>query len=163
MRVLGVGSPFLHDSAAALVVDGNIVAAAEEERFNRKKHAPRCVPVAAARYCLAEAGLSINEIDAIAFPWSPASYRRDLPAYLRRTWRTRPSRAFKALKRRRHEQRWREQNIARLVRELGGKRVPPVKWVDHHLSHAASCYYVCGWDDAAILTIDAIRAGCGRV
>ena len=154
MKILGLGSPFLHDPSAALVVDGRIVAAVEEERLNRKKHAVRCLPTLAARYCLEQGGIGIDDVDAIAFPWSPASYRRDLPAYLQRTWRSRPSRAFKAMRGAKEEQRWREKNISRVLEELGARRAPRVTWVDHHIAHAASCYYVCGWDETAILTID---------
>ena len=97
MKILGLGSPFHHDPAAALLVDGEIVAAAEEERFSRNKHATRELPIQAARFCLERAGIHVDEIDRIAFPWSPESYRRDLPAYLKRTWLRRPSRAVKAL------------------------------------------------------------------
>ena len=65
MRILGV-SAFYHDSAAALVVDGKIVAAAQEERFTRRKH-DSGFPAEAVRYCLAEAGLTLGDIDHIAF------------------------------------------------------------------------------------------------
>ena len=154
MKILGLGSPFKHDPSAALVVDGVTIAAAEEERFNRRKHAVGDIPVNAARYCLEAGSVGIDEIDAIAFPWSPRSYRRDLLPYLKRTWRSRPSRAFKAVAARAHEVRWRSQHIARVVKAVGGSRVPPVEWVDHHQAHAASCYYLTGWDRAAILTVD---------
>ena len=78
MRVLGLNGVF-HDPAAALVVDGHIVAAAEEERFSRRKHGKRPVPFAtwelpeqAAAWCLAEAGLDPSDVDAVAYSYDPA-------------------------------------------------------------------------------------------
>ncbi|MEM7260670.1 MAG: carbamoyltransferase C-terminal domain-containing protein [Planctomycetota bacterium] len=154
MKVLGLGSPFLHDPAAALVVDGEIVAAVEEERFSRNKHATRELPVHAARYCLETAGLSADDVDVIAFPWSPDSYRRDLGAYLSRTWQTRPSRALKAIRNRKKERRFREENIAKTLDALGATRHPRIEWVDHHIAHIASSYWLSGWENSALLSID---------
>src|ERR687889_257350 len=81
MRVLGVNALF-HDPSAALVVDGHVVAAAEEERFSRRKHGKRPVPFAAwelpelaARWCLAQAGLDISDIDAVAYSFDPGMTR----------------------------------------------------------------------------------------
>src|SRR3712207_2033745 len=78
MRVLGINAVF-HDPAAALVVDGDIVAAAEEERFSRRKHGKDPVPfstwelpVQAARWCLREAGLEASDLDAVAYSYDPA-------------------------------------------------------------------------------------------
>ena len=94
MNVLGI-SCFYHDAAAALVCDGKLVAAAHEERFTRKRHDPD-VPVEAVKYCLAEAGLSIDDIDYVAFYDKPfvkfferilmtylATYPRSLPSFLK--------------------------------------------------------------------------------
>ena len=98
MKVLGFGGPFfLHDPAAAIVVDGRIVAAAEEERFVRKKHAVGLPPVESIRYCLAEAGLRPEDIDAVAFPWSFKEFDRKKWRYAARTFLSEPSRAYKAL------------------------------------------------------------------
>ncbi|MCA8959399.1 MAG: carbamoyltransferase [Planctomycetes bacterium] len=154
MKILGLGSPFLHDPAAALVVDGEIIAAVEEERFSRNKHATRELPIGAARYCLEMAGIEADAIDIVAFPWSPDSYRRDLPSYLRRTWQTRPSRAWKAIRNRHHELRFRRRNVEATFAKLGASRTPRIEWVDHHLAHVASSYYLSGWRNAALLSVD---------
>ena len=81
MRVLGI-SAYYHDSAAAIVVDGKIVAAAQEERFTRRKHDPR-FPANAARYCLEAAGTTLGEVDLIAFYDKPfLKFERLLETYL---------------------------------------------------------------------------------
>ena len=71
MIVLGVTGPALHDNSAALFVDGRLVAAAEEERFIRIKHAKRRQPVNAIRFCLAQAGIGPDEVDVVAYPYAP--------------------------------------------------------------------------------------------
>src|SRR5688572_22144156 len=83
MITLGINAAF-HDSAAALVVDGRLIAAAEEERFSRIKHAKRPVPFsawelphAAIDYCLAEAGVSLRDVDHVAYSFSPEVFARD--------------------------------------------------------------------------------------
>jgi carbamoyltransferase len=81
MRILGL-SAFYHDSAAALVVDGRIVAAAQEERFTRKKHDAR-YPVHAIEYCLAQGGIALDQIDHVAFYDKPfLKFERLLETYL---------------------------------------------------------------------------------
>src|SRR6185369_15523907 len=149
--ILGI-SAFYHDSAAALVVDGEIVAAAQEERFSRKKHDPG-FPDQAIAYCLKEAGLTIEQLDYIAFYDKPltkfdrlletylafapagfASFRLAIPIWLkdklhmRRTLRTR----------------------------FGGASRAPLVFTDHHESHAASAFFPSPFDSAAILTIDGV-------
>ena len=71
MKILGIASPFGHDPSAALMIDGKVIAAVEEERFIRKKHADGEMPVNAIKYCLDEANLNINQIDYIAFYEKP--------------------------------------------------------------------------------------------
>ena len=81
MRILGI-SAFYHDSAAALVVDGKVVAAAQEERFTRRKHDPG-FPASAVRYCLAEAGIGASELDHVVFYEKPfLKFERLLETYL---------------------------------------------------------------------------------
>ena len=70
MIVLGLSGALTHDPSAALFVDGHLVSAAEEERFLRDKHAKRCWPLHAARYCLEAAGISAAQVDAVAFPFA---------------------------------------------------------------------------------------------
>lgn len=155
MIILGLGAPFLHDSAAALLVDGKIAAAVEEERFSRNKHAIRALPIAAAHYCLEVAGVQPSDVQVVAFPWSAESYRRQRWRYIRRCLRGRTSRAWKALTRGRAESRERERRVAETLRAVG---IDPagveVVYVDHHQAHASSCYHLSGFKDAAIMSID---------
>ena len=87
MRILGINAVF-HDPAAALVVDGEIVAAAEEERFSRRKHGKQAVPFStweqpaqAAAWCLAQAGLSAEDLDAVGYSYDPALVEPGLPGH----------------------------------------------------------------------------------
>ena len=87
MIILGLSGALNHDPSAALLVDGEVVAAAEEERFIRDKHAKNRMPLEAARYCLAEAGISAAEVDVVAFPYAPIGL--NTPArwhFARRYW-----------------------------------------------------------------------------
>ena len=97
MNILGMTGPALHDNSAALFVDGKLVAAAEEERFIRIKHAKRRQPVNAIKFCLAQAGIQPSEVDVVAYPYvhvgltSPARWY-----YARRHWYE-PARALRAI------------------------------------------------------------------
>jgi carbamoyltransferase len=147
MRVLGVNGVF-HDPAAALVADGVIVAAAEEERFSRRKHGKPPVafstwelPEQAMAWCLAEAGLAPEDLDAVAYSYDPALglppgsditaaeweglrtlYVRRAPLFLRTA--------------------------------LPGLDPARVRFVAHHVAHAASAHFAAGWDDCAVLVLD---------
>jgi carbamoyltransferase len=130
------------DAAAALVIDGKLVAAAEEERFSGKKHTGD-FPIQAIRFCLAEAGISIDEIDEIAhgFDYSPYRdlYRRDgISADLY-------CRVFS-----------REALLAQVRRDLPGFPEEKVHSVGHHLAHAASAAYTSGWDESLVVVNDAM-------
>ena len=101
MKILGIGCSSFHDPSAALLIDGRLVAAAEEERFTRQKHAYGQNPTRAARFCLTRAGILPEEIDRVAYPWSADiirekrwQYARSRPA--RRCAPTRTSRSFSA-------------------------------------------------------------------
>ncbi len=155
MLILGIGSFLEHDPAAALLADGRVVAAAEEERFSRRKHARRELPVRAAAYCLNEAGVSGADVDLVAVPWSEAAYYRHLWRFVRRTWRTKPSHAVKAVTKARarnvEKRRW----VAETLRSVG---IDPagveIAWVEHHIAHASSAFHLSGFHEAAILTLD---------
>lgn len=163
--ILGI-SAFYHDSAAALVVDGGIVAAAQEERFTRKKHDPS-FPREAVAYCLKEAELRPNQLDYIAFYDKPlAKFERLLETYL--AFAPAGFRSFATalpvwLKEKLH--------LRRLIRKgVGGADQAPLVFLDHHESHAASAFFPSPFDEAAILTIDgvgewtttALGHGCGN-
>ncbi|MEZ4295953.1 MAG: carbamoyltransferase [Polyangiaceae bacterium] len=150
MRVLGI-SAYYHDSAAALVDGGKIVAAAQEERFSRKRHDPR-FPKEAINYCLGEAFLQGSDLDAVAFYDGPVlTFDRVVKSFAAAS---RPDAAqFSAAMR---SMLGVKARVAAHVEEaLGG---PPAKllFADHHLSHAASAFYPSPFEDAAILTVDGV-------
>jgi carbamoyltransferase len=147
--VLGI-SGLYHDSAAALVADGEIIAAAQEERFTRKKH-DRRFPANAVNYCLAEAFIEPGDLDLVAYYDNPAlTFDRGLrnfaaiapqgQAAFRDTVQSILGEKFQV-----------EEKVAQA---LGEQR--PLWYVDHHLSHAASAFYPSPYDAAAILTVDGV-------
>src|SRR6516164_8552481 len=149
--ILGI-SAFYHDSAAALVVDGDIVAAAQEERFTRKKHDPG-FPARAIAYCLEEAGLPLEKLDFIAFYDKPLTkFERLLETYL--AFAPVGLRSFCMamplwLKDKLHMRRT-------IRRGLGGATKARIVFMDHHESHAASAFFPSPFEEAAILTIDGV-------
>jgi carbamoyltransferase len=161
MRVLGI-SCWYHDAAVCLVEDGEIVAAAQEERFTRVKH-DAAFPTQALRYCLAEAGAS--EIDAVAFYDKPIL---KLHRILETSLSTAPRgvRPFvRAVPSWLREKLWIEPRILEGLRATGvrlrvaGDRAASeagVLFPEHHLSHAASAFYPSPFDEAAVLTIDGV-------
>jgi carbamoyltransferase len=148
--ILGI-SAFFHDSAAALVVDGRILAAAQEERFTRKKHDPS-FPTQAIAYCLREGGLTSSGIDYVAFYEKPlAKFDRLLETYL--AFAPRGFLSFcKAMPP------WLKEKLhmPRVIRQglpgFNGRLV----FVDHHESHAASAFFPSPFEEAAILTLDGV-------
>lgn len=147
MRVLGVNAIY-HDPAAALVVDGEIVAAAEEERFSRRKHGKRPVPFAAwelpelaARWCLAEAGLTAADVDVVTYSYDPALVRppeetgmRDPWDHLRTTYAQRAPQF--------------------LATALPGLDPDAVRFVPHHVAHAASAGLAAPHPESSVLVLD---------
>lgn len=156
MRVLGIAAPFGHDHSAALLVDGKVIAAVEEERFTRKKHADGQLPVNSVKYCLKTAGLKPNEIDYVAFPWSIKALRQHRWQYLQRTLWTRPSRAFKKFFRNERELAGEKRFIGDTLQQCGfDPDKVNLKWVEHHIAHAASAFFFSGMKEAAVLSLDA--------
>ena len=150
MTVLGI-SCFYHDAAAALVRDGEVVAAAQEERFTRRKHDPE-FPAHAVAYCLAEAGLEAADLDAVAFYDKPLlTFERLLETYL--TYAPRGLASFvKAMPVWLRRKLW----IPDLLRtELGGYEGPLV-FSEPHRSHAASAFFPSPFERAAVLTTDGV-------
>ena len=151
MNVLGI-SAFFHDSAAALVQDGRIVAAAEEERFTRRKHDDR-FPERAAAWCLQEAGITADRLDAVIYYEKPlVKFERLLETAL--AFAPRGFRSFAAamppwLQRKLHLPR-------EIDRGLGGAYTGPILFATHHESHAASAFFPSPFEDAAILTLDGV-------
>lgn len=149
MNVLGI-SCFYHDSAAALLRDGELVAAAHEERFTRKRHDPD-LPRNAVAYCLKEAGIGIDEVDYVAFYDKPfIKFERILLTYLATFPRSLPS-FSKAIPIWLKEKLWIPSLIAR---ELGYRG--EVLFAEHHQSHAAAAFLPSPYEEAAILTVDGV-------
>jgi carbamoyltransferase len=166
VSILGI-SAFYHDSAACLVVDGEIVAAAQEERFTRIKH-DHNFPLNAARYCLSEAGITAEELNYVGFYDKPLlKFDRLLETYLDYA----PSgfsSFLKALPLWMKEKLWMPDLIRtelgkaggetdeRAAKKLGKKFEWKLLFGDHHESHAASAFYPSPFEEAAILTIDGV-------
>jgi carbamoyltransferase len=149
VRILGI-SAYYHDAAAALIEDGQIVAAAQEERFTRIK-GDASLPHHAIGYCLDEAGIDLYDLDHVVFyeqplwkfdrlltsylvtaPWGLRSFLTAMPVWLtQKLWLTR-----------------------HIARELGWPG--PIACCSHHLAHAASAFYPSPWEEAAILTVDGV-------
>lgn len=151
--ILGI-SAFYHDSAAALVLDGKLIAAAQEERFTRIKH-DAAFPVGAITYVLAEAGVRLEEVTAVAFYDKPflkferllETYHAMAPAGLKSFLRAMPV--------------WIKDKLfmKRLIRRKlapMGKVSAPILFSEHHLAHAASAFYPSPFEEAAILTVDGV-------
>jgi carbamoyltransferase len=149
-HVLGI-SCYYHDSAAALLRDGVVVAACQEERLSRKKH-DSDFPARAVKYVLREAGIGPGDLDAVGFydkpllkfermlstyvatfPASFSSFRTAMPVWIK-------------------EKLWVPSHIRRELRPYSG----PIYFAEHHMSHAASCFLVSPFDEAAILTVDGV-------
>jgi len=148
-RVLGL-SAYYHDSAACLLVNGRVVAAAQEERFTRKKHDQR-FPSAAVAWCLREAGVGIEDVDVIGFYEKPlVKFQRLLETYVAVAPRGLRS-YLMAMPIWLGEKLWIADGIRR---ELNTDR--PIRFGDHHESHAASAFYPSPFEEAAVLTIDGV-------
>ena len=156
MRILGI-SAFYHDSAAALIDDGRVIAAAQEERFSRRKHDAR-FPRNAVAYCLEEAGVRLGDVDHVAFYDKPfLKFERLLETYL--TFAPRGFRSFRmALPI------WLKEKLfqKRLLRQELEPFAPDYDWderllfAEHHQSHAASAFFPSPFEEAAVLTMDGV-------
>lgn len=156
MTILGI-SAFYHDAAAALVTDGRVLAAAQEERFTRVKH-DAAFPVNAIRYCLDHAGIGLRSVDAVVFYDKPLlKFERLLETY----YAFAPSgfRSFhKAMPVWLREKLFHKRELRRGLRDAqrGDPKGIPLLFPDHHLSHAASAFYPSPFDEAAVLTVDGV-------
>ncbi len=157
MNILGI-SAYYHDSAAALVRDGEIVAAAQEERFSRKKHDAR-FPVGAIDSCLQQGGIALADIDEVVFYDKPlVKFERLLETYL--SYAPQGFRSFVAampiwLK----EKLYLKATLKKELAALGGikeKDLPALLFAEHHQSHAASAFYPSPFERAAVLCLDGV-------
>lgn len=156
-KILGI-SAYYHDSAAALLVDGQLIAAAQEERFTRKKHDPG-FPEKAIEYCLKEAGIGVIDLDAVVFYDKPLlKFERLLETYV--SYAPRGFRSFLAampvwLK----EKLFLKSTLQTELSNLGGlkkNQLPKLLFTSHHESHAASAFFPSPYENAAVLCLDGV-------
>ncbi|HYN01996.1 MAG TPA: carbamoyltransferase [Vicinamibacteria bacterium] len=148
--VLGI-SCFYHDSAAALLKDGVVIAAGQEERFSRKRH-DSDFPSKAIRYVLHEAGIRPDELDAVGFYDKPLlKFERMLSTYVA-TFPSSFNSFRKAMPVWLHEKLWVPSIIRKELKPYKG----PILFAEHHVSHAASCFLPSPFEEAAILTVDGV-------
>ena len=159
--MLTLGLSNMRDAAAALVENGRVIAAAEEERFVRSKHVT-ALPVHAVRYCLQAAMIRLSDVDAVAVPWKywqlGRRARLAIGSMLRspQLFRVKGARSVERLA---HE--WKELAFLRsyLSRRIDGTPCPPPVFLDHHLCHAASAMLVSPFTRAAVLVVDGASEG----
>lgn len=154
MKLLGI-SAYYHDSAAAIIIDDKIVAASQEERFSRTKH-DKSFPILSCKYCLQESNLNISDLDYIVFyekpimkfdrllesiiehaPLSYKMYLKAMPIWLKDKLNMRSL-------------------IRKELRHEFGKFNVPIRFIEHHWAHAASAFFTSGFEESAILVIDAV-------
>src|SRR5450759_4640274 len=168
MNVLGI-SAYDHDSASAIVRDGVVVNAAQEERFTRKKHDPG-FPVNAIQWCLADAGVAARDVDRVAFYDKPfLKFERLLETYL--AFAPRGFKSFRtAMPVWLSEKLFQKDLLLKELRAIDAALGTPEKllFAEHHFSHAASAFYPSPFEQAAVLTMDGVgewatsSAGAGR-
>lgn len=129
VKILGISGAFGHDAAAALVVDGKVIAACEEERFTRSKRSWRQPALHSVDACLRIGDVSVSDLDCIAVGWDPSLAPQD-------------HRLADNLK------------LFLSSYRLAGQKIPPVRFVPHHRAHAALAYFTSGFDEACILVAD---------
>ena len=156
MRILGI-SAFYHDSAAALVRDGEIIAAAQEERFTRKKHDSR-FPSKAVQYCLAQEGVNLSDVDFVAFYDKPfLKFERLIETYV--AFAPRGLRSFAMamplwVREKLFQKNLLHNELKRFSKEFDWER--RLLFAEHHQSHAASAFYPSPFENALILTMDGV-------
>ena len=156
MRILGI-SAFYHDSAAALVRDGEIVSAAQEERFTRKKHDSR-FPSNAVEYCLSQEGVGLSDVDFVAFYDKPfLKFERLLETYV--AFAPRGLRSFAMamplwVREKLFQKNLLHNELKQFSKEFDWEH--RLLFAEHHQSHAASAFYPSPFEDALILTMDGV-------
>ncbi|UAW63798.1 carbamoyltransferase [Mycoavidus sp. HKI] len=162
MRILGINSAY-HESSASLVIDGKIIAAVEEERFTRKKHAkeasvtsPTELPENSIRFCLAHAGLTAADLDGVAYSFDPSMRQQEFELDSLSQpgdWGSAEGEKIFLSELR---------QIPKAIDQFLGRHFgDQFSFVPHHIAHAASSFYPSGFEQAAILVVDGIgEAGC---
>jgi carbamoyltransferase len=148
LNIIGI-SAYYHDAACCLLRDGNLVCAAEEERFSRLKHDPG-LPWRAFRFCLEQGGLALTDVDLIAY------YEDPVKKLSRQVWMSLQPTASQPLRAQLFQRL--STNLGRVEREIREELgfQGPIEIVDHHHAHAASSFYFSGFDQAAVMTVDGV-------
>ncbi len=168
LKPAGVSAtPLIHDTSAAISKNGKIIAAVEEERFVRIKHATGVFPLRSISYCLKEAGVTFSDLDSIVIPIDPDLKRRDvfnIRNLNRLMYRLKIASKFKeesslinpVFHYLDDKKKLKMRILTFLKNTFGDQKYPEMMFLGHHLCHAASCFYPSGFDDAAMITIDGI-------
>lgn len=155
MKILGVSGALGHDSSAALLIDGHLVASCEEERLIRDKHAKGRMPVESVRWCLEYAGLKPSDLDAVAIPYAPIGLCRKERWHYALRYAYAPDRALDALFNGNRRYRRYVKQVRGMLKSLGfDLNQTPIVPVEHHLSHVSSAYHLSGFERAAVLSLD---------
>ena len=156
LTVLGLSGALMHDASAALYIDGRLIAAAEEERFIREKHAKNRMPLNAAKFCMEFGGVKPGDIDVVAFPFAKVSLLSPARWHFAKRYWYAPERSIDALLNGNRHYHRNVKRVRGLLDELD------IEWekiefdaVEHHIAHASSAYHLSGFDEkTAILGID---------
>ena len=171
LKPAGVSAtPLVHDTGAAISKNGKIIAAVEEERFARIKHATGIFPIQSISYCLKEAGVTFSDLDSIVIPMDPDLKKKD--AYnirgitdikqlmyrkkITSKFKEESSLAKSAFHYLDDKNKLKMRILTFLKNSYGDQNYPELMFLGHHLCHAASCFYPSGFDDSSIITIDGI-------
>lgn len=154
--VLGLSGALNHDPSAALYIDGKLVAAAEEERFVRDKHAKNRLPYESAKFCIEEAGIKPEDVDVVAIPFAPISITEPHRWHFAKRYWYAPDRALDAIFNGNRRYRRYKKKVTWLLEQLGiNPKDVEIESVEHHMAHASSAYHCSGFKDkTAIMGID---------
>jgi carbamoyltransferase len=156
MNILGLGGAVGHDPATALFIDGELVAAVEEERLIRDKHAKGKTGIEATKYCLEQAGLKPTDIDIVAYPFAPMPFFYPGRWHYAKRYAYAPDRSLTAIFNGNRRYKRNEKNALAMLTELGfDMSKTKFQPVEHHMAHASSAYHLSGFEGkTAILGID---------
>ena len=154
--VLGLSGALNHDPSAALYIDGKLVAAAEEERFVRDKHAKNRLPYESAKFCLEEAGIKPEDVNVVAIPFAPISITEPHRWHFAKRYWYAPDRALDAIFNGNRRYRRYKKKVTWLLEQLGiNPKDVEIESVEHHMAHASSAYHCSGFKEkTAIMGID---------
>ncbi|WP_423224817.1 carbamoyltransferase [Candidatus Amarolinea aalborgensis] len=161
MNILGICTEGPQSTGACLLIDGKLIAMAEEERFVRIKQAPGLLPTRASQYCLKAGGLKLSDIDAIAVSWDVAKYTDFMPRFYDEVGRRYGDKGWltyiseKQILQRFQPNYVQHRITASLIKGADRSQMRPIRYVGHHKTHAAAAFWSSGYDEATIITIDA--------